>query len=103
MCINGLYWGVYNLIERPDEEYLAHQLGGKEDDYVTIRSRGRRIDADEAGELLWDSVTAAATADLNDPTNLAKIEELVDLVDLIDYCLLQMYSGSEDWGVSQWE
>lgn len=99
VCINGLYWGVYNLIERPDEEYLAHQLGGKEGDYVTIRSRGRRIDADEAGELLWDSVTAAATADLNDPTNFAKLEELVDLVDLIDYCLLQMYSGSEDWAL----
>ena len=99
VCINGLYWGIYNLIERPDEEYLAHQLGGEEDDYITIRSRSRRIDADEAGELLWDKITAAATPDLNDPANFATIEQLVDLVDLIDYCLLQMYAGSEDWAL----
>jgi hypothetical protein len=97
--INGLYWGIYHLVERPGEEYLAHQRGGNEDDYITIRSRGRRIDSNEVGDLLWDSITAAATPDLNDPTNFTKIDELVDLVDLIDYCLLQMYAGSEDWAL----
>lgn len=99
VCINGLYWGIYNLVERPDEEYLAHQLGGKPDDYITIRSRGRRIDADEAGELLWDNITDMANCDLDDPNNFAKLEAAVDLVDLIDYSLLQMYAGSEDWAL----
>jgi hypothetical protein len=99
VCINGLYWGLYNLIERPDEEYLAHQLGGKEDDYITIRSRGRRIDTDEAGELLWNRITAVASSDLNDPAQFAELEELMDMVDLIDYCLLQMYAGNEDWAL----
>ena len=99
VCINGLYWGVYNLVERPDEEYLAHQLGGKQEDYITIRSRGRRLDTDEEGELLWENITAAASKDLSDPEHFSKIEELVDLIDLIDYCLLQMYAGSEDWAL----
>jgi len=99
VCVNGLYWGLYNLIERPDEEYLAHQLGGKDDDYIAIRSRGRRIDTDDAGEILWDRISEIATGNLSDPTQFSEMEDLVDIVDLIDYCLLQMYAGSEDWAL----
>ncbi len=99
VCINGLYWGLYNLVERPDEEYLAHQLGGKEDEYITMRSRDTHIETDEAGELVWDSITELANGDLTDPTQFAELEENLDIINLIDYCLIHMYTGNEDWAL----
>ena len=99
VCLNGLYWGLYNLVERPDEEYLAHQLGGKEDQYVTLRSRNRRIDTDEAGELVWDTITELANGDLNDPVEFEELASALDIVNLIDYCLIHMYTGNEDWAL----
>ena len=99
VCLNGLYWGLYNLVERPDEEYLAHQLGGKDDQYVTLRSRNRRIDTDEAGELVWDNITELANGDLNDPVEFEELASALDIVNLIDYCLIHMYTGNEDWAL----
>ncbi len=45
--INGLYWGLYILSERPDEGFAAIQLGGEKEDYDvlyadTVHERGRR-------------------------------------------------------------
>ena len=100
VCINGLYWGIYNLIERPDDEYLAHQLGANEDNYVTIRGRGQRIDTNASGERMWDEISQLASTDLNEPTQFAAMLQLVDVNDLIDHCLLLMYAGAEDWALS---
>jgi len=99
VCLNGLYWGLYNLVERPDEEYLAHELGGKEDEFITMRSRDTHIDTDEAGELVWNTITELANGDLTDPTQFARLEEKLDIINLIDYCLIHMYTGNEDWAL----
>src|ERR1043166_493127 len=34
--LNGLYWGIYNLTERPDDDFAADYLGGKEHEYDVI-------------------------------------------------------------------
>ncbi len=99
VCVNGLYWGIYNLIERTDDEYLAHQLGADEDYYVTIRERDGRIETNDSGERMWDQILQLAVTDLNEPAQFAAISKLVDLTDLIDNCLVLMYAGTEDWGL----
>ena len=97
VCVNGLYWGLYNLVERPDEEHLAHRLGGKDKSYITLQTRNGKIRSDEAGDELWDEITELAAADLNDPACFAALQAQLHIVDLIDYCLVQMYAGGEDW------
>ena len=37
LYINGLYWGLYWIHERPDESFAAAYSGGKKDDYDTIK------------------------------------------------------------------
>ncbi|MDB4623591.1 CotH kinase family protein, partial [bacterium] len=100
VCVNGLYWGLYNLIERTDDEYLAHQLGADDDYYVTIRERDGRIETNASGERMWDQISQLAATDLNEPAQFAAIAKLVDVPDLIDNCLVLMYAGAEDRALS---
>ena len=97
VCINGLYWGVYNLLERPDDEFLAHQLGGNAEDYVTMRTRGTSFEMDAEGTQIWDEICKLASRDLRKSDNYQALLNRLDIVNLADYCLLHMYVGSEDW------
>lgn len=99
--INGLYWGIYNLIERPDDEFLAHQLGGDTDDYVVIRSRIRKLDTAADGEEVWSNVCDLAQKDLEYQNHFGAICEYLDIESLIDYCLLLLYAGGEDWPLNR--
>jgi hypothetical protein len=38
LYLNGLYWGMYNMHERPDASFAAEYYGGDKDDYHVIKS-----------------------------------------------------------------
>ena len=97
VCLNGLYWGVYNLIERPDDEFLANQLGGRPENYVTFRTREYGLVADDVGERVWNEISELANHNLAVEEHYDTISRRLDLVDFVDYCLIQMYAGGEDW------
>ena len=101
VAINGLYWGVYNLVERPDDEFLAHQLGGKADDYVVLRSRVREIEADQEGEAAWNAICELAQKQLVNDVNYDAICRHLDVESFIDYCLVYLYAGGEDWPLNR--
>ena len=37
LYLNGMYWGLYNLHERPDESFADAYYGGDKDDYDVIK------------------------------------------------------------------
>ena len=99
VCLNGLYWGVYNLMERPDDEFLANQLGGDSEDYITFRTRVGELEADADGERVWNEIIHRAQSDLRQQRNFAGLSKRLDVIDLIDYCLVNLYAGGEDWAL----
>ena len=101
VCINGLYWGVYNLVERPDDEFLAHQLGGKAEDYVVVRSRVREIESDQDGEDAWKTICRLAQNKLEHDGDYEAICQHLDVESFIDYCLIYLYAGGEDWPLNR--
>jgi hypothetical protein len=51
LYINGLYWGLYSPVERPDDAFLASYLGGEREDYDIVKDfnelfRGNRVERD---------------------------------------------------------
>ena len=38
LYINGLYWGLYNPVERMDGQFAANYLGGDKDDYDVLNA-----------------------------------------------------------------
>jgi hypothetical protein len=97
LYINGVYWGVYNVIERPDEHFAELHFGGDSDDYDYLKDRtGLGSGTLEA----WNQLMALT--DLADAGQYAAVQELLDLEAFADYTLLQMWGGNTDWPGRNW-
>ena len=63
LYLNGLYWGLYNLTERPDEHFAAEHFGGSAKDY-DARNGSHVLSGDEVKqcghELSPDQIACAA-------------------------------------------
>ena len=115
--INGLYWGVYELIENVDGEFADQALGKAKYDVLKSPEGGNTPEslADAAVSGSWGAwtngvksraavisgaITSTATeAAFLTATNAAfnDIKANVDLASLIDYMLLNLYIGNSDW------
>ncbi|MCB9796629.1 MAG: CotH kinase family protein [Alphaproteobacteria bacterium] len=98
LLINGVYWGLYLIEERPDAAFLADHLGGQEEDYDAINSDEV---SDGDGEALA-TLQAALAEDLSQAEAYAAIAGMVDLVAFSDYMLLNFYLGNRDWPIKNW-
>lgn len=98
LYLNGLYWGVYNLAERPDAIFAAAHFGGRPDDY-DARNGENILEGDARA---WDRLLALANAGVN-AERYSQISELLDLPAFADYMLLNIYGGNADWDrASNW-
>ena len=116
--INGLYWGIYQSMEKPDDSYGQTYLRGDRDNYDAIKiSRCEAYCQHEiftifatagnldAYERLWEAAMDGFAADPNywrvmgcnpDGTRNPAYEILVDLDNLIDMMLVIFYTGNWD-------
>jgi hypothetical protein len=93
--INGLYWGLYILSERPDDGFAAEHLGGEKEDYdILYANTAMEV---VAGDMTaWNTMLAAAARDLSTPQAYEAFQKLVDVPSMIDYLLMIYYTGSRD-------
>ena len=100
--INGLYWGLYILAERPDESFAAEHLGGDEEDYDVVKTDSQYWTGESSIELVsgdmdaWQQLFALAEEDLSVTANYEAIGQYVDIPALIDYMLMVYHTGSRD-------
>lgn len=103
--LNGLYWGLYNLAERPNEDFSAGYLGGAPEDWDAVNS-GEIKNGDMAAWQEMDrQVRAVRTlADFQalrglDPDGLRNPTRPVylDLGNYLDYMILNIWGGNWDW------
>jgi hypothetical protein len=98
LYLNSLYWGIYNMTERPDAAFAAAHFGGRPDDYES-RNGEHILEGDTAA---WDHLFALANAGV-DSQRYAAIGGLLDLPAFADYMLLNIYGGNSDWDrASNW-
>ena len=93
LYLNGLYWGLYNLAERPDEHFAAARLGGDAKDY-DARNADKVLSGDETA---WKRLFDLANRGLADLANYAAAAELLDVPAFCDYMLLNLYGANGDW------
>ncbi|MCA9216630.1 MAG: chitobiase/beta-hexosaminidase C-terminal domain-containing protein [Planctomycetales bacterium] len=93
LYVNGLYWGVYNPVERPDASFLAQHNGGRKEDY-DVMSHGGLVDGTQDE---WNRLIAAAR-----DRDYETVSQLVDMDNFIDYLILNQYGGNIDWPQNNW-
>jgi hypothetical protein len=99
LYLNGIYWGIYHIHERPDGPYMAAYFGGTRDDYDVINS-GTAVDGRTTEWSRLNSMANRST--ISTPEGYAEIREILDVDNLIDYMLLNFYVGNWDWDGHNW-
>ena len=92
LYLNGLYWGLYNITERPDEDWGATYFGGEPEDYDVIKNRA--VTAGSAAG--WNELQALATGGVSD-AEYDRAGQLADLANLADHMLENIWFGNTDW------
>ncbi|MBN1995503.1 MAG: lamin tail domain-containing protein [Anaerolineae bacterium] len=99
LYLNGLYWGLYNLVERPDEAFAASYFGGQKEEWYVINHRGTVSgSSDRFSELL----ALVNSGNLAASDRYALVQAYLDVTQFIDYLILNWYAGTEDWPENNW-
>ena len=98
LYINGLYWGLYHLIERPSAPFLAAHLGGEREEYDSLNV-GEPVDGDLTA---WNAMMQIAEGGMESPEAWNNIQEYLDVPNLVDWILLNFYVGNVDWDHNNW-
>ncbi|MBN1674459.1 MAG: CotH kinase family protein, partial [Kiritimatiellae bacterium] len=88
LYINHLYWGVYNLVERPDHSHCALWYGGSNSDWYSGHHAGDISGNDDR----FDSMVSYAVSG-----NYTAVKSRLDINNFCDYILLSWFAGLYDW------
>jgi len=105
LYLNGLYWGLYNLTERPAEDFSATYLGGDPADWDAINSGEAKNGSLEAWNAFIAGVRGVTTLaayqrlkGLNpDASRNPDFPEYFDAPNYMDYLLANIWGGNWDW------
>jgi hypothetical protein len=93
LYLDGLYWGIYNLVERPSAPFLAAHFGGAPKDY-DCRNGDHLL---EGTDNAWQNLMRVANKGVTGRRRYEVVENLVDLPQFIDYMLANLYGANQDW------
>ena len=96
LYLNGEYWGIYYIHERPDERYLEDHFGVDIDNVNIID--GWNPNADHGSVQNFRALFRwMETADLADADNYAFVSTKIDLDNFIDYQIFELFIENNDW------
>ena len=99
LYINGIYWGLYNPVERPDAVFAALYLGGEEEDYYSVSHGGSHGGSAARYNYLKNTLV---NKDMSDPDKYAEMQEYLNIESYIDYVMLSWFGGVGDWPGNNW-
>jgi len=111
LYINGVYWGMYLVHERPDATFASSYFGGEKEDYDVLKHNSSTVvgmDDDPAGAAIarsnYASLTSAANQLAGSPTqsNYENVLAWLDPDCFIDYMLVNFFIGNTDWAHQNW-
>jgi len=100
LYLNGMYWGLYNVVERPDASFMSAYLGGDKEEWYAMNHQGQLSGPDNKIDRLIREF--AAVSNFEPSQRYAAVEPYVDIPQFIDYVILNFYAGNIDWSDSNW-
>jgi hypothetical protein len=98
LFVNMKFRGLYNVVERIDERFLAAATGEK--DWDVIRT-GNEVVSGTADE--WDRLRAFCLQnDLAQESNYRIAETMVDVPNFTSYMLVNIWAQNHDWISNNW-
>lgn len=100
LYLNGLYWGLFALQERPDEAFAAAYLGGDKDDYTVMKHDSSTVVSGSSSD--YAALLTQTRKNQAISSNYEATQEILDVPWLIDYMILNHWAGSYDWAHHNW-
>ncbi|MBN1406440.1 MAG: CotH kinase family protein [Calditrichaceae bacterium] len=98
--LNGSYWGIYNLRERQDKQYIETNFNYRNEiDFLerAFNYPGNR-NAIEGDWIHYDAMRQfIVDNNLNDPANYDYLESQMDIKNFTDYWIFEVFAGNFDW------
>jgi len=95
LFINGDYWGIHNIRERIDEEYL-HQHHNIDEDEVDFLEANQEIITGDS-QHYYDLLVYLETHDLTLSSNYEYIQTQMDTDNFATYNICEVFFGNGDW------
>lgn len=117
LFLNGMYWGLYNIAERVDEQFGKSHFGGKKSEYDVVKIEeegGRHLEASEGTLAKWNRMIETVDKASDDTyyymlqgkdatgKDDETIEPLLHIESFIDYMIINQYGGNTDWDYHNW-
>ena len=110
LYLNGQFWGLYNLTERIDLQFLRTYSDKEAEWDVIVKESGwedgvwyDREEVRDGGYDGWlENQNWVGSADFTIPGNIGELEWRVDLENVFSYMFLQAYVQHTDWPHANW-
>ncbi|KKL47327.1 hypothetical protein LCGC14_2336650, partial [marine sediment metagenome] len=99
LYVNGLYWGLYNPIERPNAAWAASHMGGERDaDWDASKGTAESNGHDIAYDIMMDiSKGTSSFGPISTPGAYAELLTYANVEAVADYAILNFYTATGDW------
>ena len=104
LFLNGMYWGIYNIAERVDDQFGKDHLGGSKSDIDVVKIEedgGNHHEASEGTLDAWEQMVATAKQAAK-TQSYEQLQSMLDIDSFIDYMLINQYPGNPDWAHHNW-
>ena len=95
LFLNGEYWGIYFLGEKPDEHYVEEHYGIESDEVDMIVNWGEEVENGTPDR--WNAFMDSLRVMENEGVDCGWLASQVDLAAITDYLLLELFTINKDW------
>ena len=94
--LNGEYWGLYFLKERPDAQFIVEHYGYAKKEVNVIESWYGDV-TDGTNESFNRMMDWMFQADLTNDSVYQRVQQIIDVDCFIDYYCFQLFVNNQDW------
>lgn len=94
LFLNGFYWGIYDLCERPDEHFASAHFGGDDESYDVFNTNRLRSGDRKRRDLLTQLISRDH---IKEPDIYEEVQRLLDVEAFCDYVIYNLYANNIDW------
>ena len=96
--INGIYWGLYNLRERLDDEFFAIHFGVPKEDVAILEDMGSIYRGELKDSIdFFNSLRSVELLDMSDPRSYSMVRSHFDIENYIDHISCELFFANQDW------
>lgn len=99
LFINGEYWGLHNLRERSDEDFIARIYAANVNKMDCLEHRGVANPDERVGtrSRYMDILNFVKNNNPDDPEVYNSISQMLDIQNYINYYIAQIFVANSDW------